>query len=43
MLEKVNFWGQTIGLYEKSLKTGKYLYLKFYASWSTSVLTPTNL
>ena len=42
MLGKVDFWGQTIGLYEKSLKTGKYLYLKFCASWSTSALTPTN-
>ena len=40
---KVDFWGQTVGLYQKSLKTGKYLYLKLCATWSTSALTPTNL
>ena len=43
MLGKVDFWDQTVGLYQKSLKTGKYLYLKFCASWSTSALTATKL
>ena len=43
MLGKVDFWGQTVGLYKKSLKTGKYLYLKLCATWDTSALTPTNL
>ena len=43
MLGKVDVWGQTVGLYQKSLKTGKYLYLKFCASWITFALTPTNV
>ena len=30
MLEKVDFSGKTVSLYEKSLKTGTYLYLKVF-------------
>ena len=30
MVEKVDFWGQKVGYYEKSLKTRKYFYLKFW-------------
>ena len=42
LLGEVDFWGQTVDLYEKSLKTGTYLYL-LCASWGISASESTNL